>query len=290
MHVAAAEEVRQSEGDPEKNKRLAAILDAGGLYTVARLDTCATVVDAANFMADYNTADFLVDRHKAEDVPEEDDRNISDLQTDQIEFANVIIINKCDLVSPGEVSRVKAVVKALNPDAKVITSIKSKVNIRELIDTKMYSYEKAALGAGWLRSLHEQVKPETEEYGIGTFVYRARRPFHPLRLWETIRNVFVVIQESYMDDGDEEGNQVEEDAMDGIETAENPAEEGQAEEAQPQLNPKARLASKQASETWSPLLRSKGFLWLATRPKMVSFRLIQWKKERYQSFDLFLST
>jgi len=220
------------------------------------------------------------------DIPEEDDRNISDLQTDQIEFSDVIVVNKCDLVPAEEIARIKAVIRRLNHSAKILTSIKSKVDVSEIINTNLFTFEKAALGAGWLKSLQEEVTPETEEYGIGTFVYKARRPFHPSRLWETIKKVFVVIQEEYIDDGENEemdedkvdgsgaGSVVSGDSDDGASQSEN--EEGcdtdmnmDMEESQPQLNPQARLASKQADPTFGPLLRSKGFFWLASRPKMV---------------------
>ena len=268
MHVAAAEDVKNStEGDAETNAKLAAILAAGGLSKIARLDTCVTLVDAVNFMQDFATADFLVDRHAKEDVPEEDDRNISDLQTDQVEFADVVIVNKCDLVTVDEVQRVKTLIKTLNPVAKILTTVKSKLPVKEILDTHMFSYERAATGAGWLKSLQEEITPETEEYGIGTFVYRARRPFHPARLWATIKNVFVVIQEEYIDDGEdgEAGDDgMEEDGDGASDTSMD------VEESQPQLNPQARLASKQADATFGPLLRSKGFLWLATRATMVS--------------------
>jgi G3E family GTPase len=275
MHVAAAEGVRNNaEGDKATNARLADILAAGGLSKIARLDTCVTVVDAVNFMADYATADFLVDRHDKKDVPEEDDRNISDLQTDQVEFADVIVINKCDLVSKDEVERVRSMIKALNPAAKVLTTVYSKLDVKDILDTNLFSYSKAVTSAGWLRSLQEEINPETEEYGIGTFVYRAHRPFHPARLWETIKSVFVVIQESYED---EDGEPMNEDSDGGSEGASededmsgNDGGDMDLDARQPQLNPKARLATKQADPTFGPLLRSKGFLWLATRPAMAS--------------------
>ncbi|KAK6951495.1 hypothetical protein Daesc_008030 [Daldinia eschscholtzii] len=263
MHIAAGYDLEADEGgDKETNKKLAEILKAGGLSKVARLDTCVTLVDAVNFMQDFATADFLVDRQT--DVPEEDDRNISDLQVDQVEFADIVIVNKCDLVSKEEVNRIKGVVSKLNPNAKVISTTKCRLDITEILDTRLFSYEKAALSAGWLKSLNEEINPETEEYGIGTFVYRARRPFHPERLWDTIKNVFVVIQTEY---------QIEGEDMDVDEKEEEEEEEEEEDtdmEEQPQLDPKARLASKMADETFGPLLRSKGFLWLATRPRMVS--------------------
>lgn len=270
MYVQMADELEdEMRADPQKkqeHEKIARILKQGGLPAVARLDTCVTVVDAVNLFNDFNTTDFLVDRHKSDDVPEEDDRNISDLQTDQLEFANVILINKCDLVPSDEVDRIRAFIRLLNPNAKIIPTTRSKIDLREILNTNLFSYEKAALGAGWLKSLNEEIKPETEEYGIGSFVYRARRPFHTERLWETIREVFVVIQSEFIDDGEDEDLPMD-DTSDVEDEMEQDAdmEDG---EAQPQLNPAARLEAKNASPTFAPLLRSKGFVWLATRPLM----------------------
>jgi G3E family GTPase len=235
-------------------EKMVEILKKGGLSTLSRLDTCVTVVDAANVFNDFNTTDFLADRHGKAEVPDEDDRNVSDLQVDQIEFANVVIVNKCDLVNKAEVDKIKQLIKTLNPSAKLLTSVKSDVDIGQLLNTGLFDYEKAALGAGWLRSLHEEMKPETEEYGISSFVFRARRPFAPRRLWNLIKENFVVIQEEFIDDGmDEEGDTAMSDS-------------GESDTAQ--LDLPGRLASKKASAVFGPLLRSKGFFWLATRPTM----------------------
>ncbi|KAF3021398.1 hypothetical protein E8E14_001923 [Neopestalotiopsis sp. 37M] len=263
MHIQAghdleAEAAQTQDEESQDNKRLAEILKSGGLSKVARLDTCVTVVDAVNFMKDFQTADFLVDRQT--DVPEEDDRNISDLQVDQVEFADVLVVNKCDLVSKDEVNRIRGVIGKLNPDAHILTTTKSRLDLKEILDTKRFSYEKAALGAGWLKSLNEEINPETEEYGIGTFIYRARRPFHPERLWHTIKDVFVVIQTEYQTEEDGEDAEMDDDDEESDVDMDN--------DDQPQLNPQARLESKIRDETFGPLLRSKGFLWLATRPKM----------------------
>ncbi|KAI5860795.1 putative cobalamin synthesis protein [Durotheca rogersii] len=254
MHVAAGFELEaDGEGDKEVNKKLAEILKAGGLSKVARLDTCVTLVDAVNFMQDFATADFLVDRQT--DVPKEDDRNTSDLQVDQVEFADVVIVNKCDLVSVDEVHRIKGVIKKLNPDARLITSTKCRLDLADILDTRLFSYEKSALSAGWLKSLNEEIVPETKEYGIGTFIYRARRPFRPTRLWDTIKSVFVGDGNTGDGDGDDGGKGGGE-------------EDAGMEDEQPQLDFKARLASKMADKTFGPLLRSKGFMWLTTRPRM----------------------
>ncbi|KAI0411819.1 P-loop containing nucleoside triphosphate hydrolase protein [Xylaria grammica] len=273
MSIAAGHDLENDEENEmgkEQRMRLAEILKAGGLSKVARLDTCVTIVDAVNFMQDFATADFLKDRQN--DVPEEDDRNISDLQVDQVEFADVVVINKCDLVHKEDVNRVMGAVKNLNPGARIVTAVKASFDLHDILDTHMFSYEKAALSSGWLRSINEEINPETEEYGIGTFVYRSRRPFHPERLWKMISDVFIVIQEEYLN---EEDNQKDDgEAIDNVEEKDDDdeSEEDESdvdmEESQPQLDTKARLASKTSNETFGPLLRSKGFLWLATRPLM----------------------
>lgn len=255
MHAAAAADLRAN-ADSERSSRIASILEAGGLPVVARLDTCCTVVDAVSMLNDFSTADFLADRHR--DVPDQDDRNISDLMVDQIEFADVVVINKCDIVSAAHRDQLVSLVKQLNPGARVLTAAHGDVPLSEILNTCRFNYERAAMSAGWLQSLQGAV-PETEEYGIGSFVYRARRPFHPDRLWKAVRSAFVVIQEEYMDDGESE-----ETGMDG---ASEPDTE-MADAEQPQLNPAARLATKRASNVWAPLLRSKGFFWLATRARL----------------------
>ncbi|KAA1130021.1 hypothetical protein PGTUg99_003257 [Puccinia graminis f. sp. tritici] len=284
MMLMAADDLKQEmekdEASAKQNAKVQAILAKGGLPEVAFLDAAVTVVDAVNVFNDFETADFLVDRNDAKNVPEEDDRNISDLLVDQLEFAQVVILNKIDLVTSDELNKTKALIQQLNPTAKLLTSNYSRIDLREILDTKMFDYTKAALSMGWLRSLNEVVKPETEEYGVGTFVYRARRPFSPKRLWKTIRNVFVVIQEEFIDDGDDEAGKAAQDEESASNDSEGSVQgntamdendddkDGDGEEKQPQLNPKKRLESKKASKTFAPLLRSKGFFWLATRPTM----------------------
>ena len=147
------------------------------------IDTMVTVVDCFNFFNDFGTNELLVDR-KLTDM-EGDDRTIVNLLTDQIEFANVIILNKTDLVDVKTVGLLKASIQKLNPSAKIITSDFSKVDPKEILNTKLFDFEEAQSSAGWQKELElESHTPETEEYGISSFVFRNQKPFHPERFWK----------------------------------------------------------------------------------------------------------
>lgn len=152
--------------------------DGRSLSDVAQLDTMVTVVDARNFLNDYYSTEDLQQRGQA--VSPEDGRTIVHLLTDQIEFANVILINKTDSVTPDELADIRGVIKALNPKAKVHETTQSQVPLDAVMNTGLYEQSEAEQTEGWLDSLNGHT-PETEEYGIGSFIYRARRPFHPQR-------------------------------------------------------------------------------------------------------------
>jgi G3E family GTPase len=147
-----------------------------------------TVVDAFNFIKDFGSMDTILDRKLTQD--KQDARAIVNLLTDQIEFANVIIVNKADLVSPDELGEVKAVLQKLNPEAKIIESAFSKINPQEILNTKSFDFQKASQSAGWIKELQNTHTPETEEYGISSFVFREKRPFHPKRFWDYLSNEF----------------------------------------------------------------------------------------------------
>jgi G3E family GTPase len=152
------------------------------------IDTMVTVVDAFNFFKDFGSAQTLQDR-KASDI-ENDNRTIVNLLVDQIEFANVIILNKTDLVSEKDLSLLKASITKLNPVAKIVTSIRGKVSPSEILNTKLFNYEEAESSAGWMQELEGVHTPETEEYGISSFVFRDERPLHPHRFWQFITGDF----------------------------------------------------------------------------------------------------
>lgn len=155
------------------------------LNDLAALDTMVTVVDARNFLQDYHSTDDLQDRGQG--VSSEDARTLAHLLTDQIEFANVILINKTDCVSSQELNEIQGIVKALNPKAKVHLTEHGKVPLQEVLETGLFSMHEAEESEAWLDSLQEHT-PETEEYGISSFVYRARRPFHPLRFQKLLQS------------------------------------------------------------------------------------------------------
>ena len=150
------------------------------LSDVAEVDTMVTVVDAANFLRDFDSKDGLNDRDMG--VSEDDERTIVDLLTDQIEFANVIVINKCDLVSETEAERLEGILHHLNPDARTLRVSRGRVDLSQVIGTGLYDEGTASQMPGWAKELEGDHIPETEEYGISSFVYRRRRPFHPQRL------------------------------------------------------------------------------------------------------------
>ncbi|MBB6325829.1 G3E family GTPase [Algoriphagus iocasae] len=156
------------------------------LCHISQLDTMVTVVDAFNFFRDFGSAETILDRKMTDDP--EDARSIVNLLTDQVEFANVIVLNKADLVSEETLKTLEGLLIKLNPEAKIIKTSYGQVPIKEIMNTGLFDYDKAEQSAGWLKELNNEHVPETEEYGISSFVYRNRRPFHPRKFWNYISN------------------------------------------------------------------------------------------------------
>ncbi len=152
------------------------------LSDVARLDTMVTVVDAANLVKNYSSTDFL--RDGDESLGEEDERTLVDLLVEQIEFANIIILNKTDLVSEDERNTVQAIIRSLNASAEIIETTLAQVDIDKIMDTGRFNFDEAQEHPLWAQELYnfKDHVPETEEYGIVSFVYRARQPFHPEKI------------------------------------------------------------------------------------------------------------
>ncbi|KAI4849150.1 cobW-domain-containing protein [Aureobasidium sp. EXF-8845] len=328
--------------DEEEKKVFNEIAQNGGLNKVARLDTTVTVVDGFRFFEEFETIQLLHERFQSEVETPEDQRTVSDLMIDQIEFADVIIINKMDMINDDVLARIRGLLKTMNPGAKVIeTSLRASkqsenpygvkpLNVKEIIATGMYSEETSIKSSGWLKSINEMSmidnhgrtvmapKPETVEYGINSFVYRARRPFSPGCLYELVHDKFVILEpqdedeEGEEDDSENEAeNSQDEDDVEQEELASGSESEAnkignsqQSETAHsdsaahssdssslksasdtdatsvssgdqepldtkyPDLDLPTRLANKKAHPVFKPLLRSKGFIWLATRPSV----------------------
>ena len=156
--------------------------DDFSLEDVARLDTLVTVVDAANFEHDFGSPEKLKDRKQ--EVDSEDERTIVDLMIDQIEFAYVIVLNKVDTLEDSKVSRIVSAIKAINSQAELILCSFGSLDPHKILDTSRFNADFAEQEPDWLKKIQQDPLPETEEYGICSFVFRARRPFHPKRLWK----------------------------------------------------------------------------------------------------------
>jgi len=160
--------------------------DGRSLGEVARLDTMVTVVDACNFLRDYSSRDRL--RSRGESMGEQDQRTVVDLLIEQIEFCDVLVLNKIDLVSAEEGARLLAILQSLNPRARIELAEFGQVALERVLDTGLFDFEAASRAPGWLQELRGTHVPESEEYGIRSFVYRARRPFHPQRFFEWVES------------------------------------------------------------------------------------------------------
>ncbi|MCY7771413.1 GTP-binding protein [Bacillus haynesii] len=151
-----------------------------------RLDTMVTVVDGNRFFEDFASGESLFERKQAAD--ETDSREVADLLIEQIEFADVLILNKTDLLNKEEQEKLFWSLRKLNPDCRIISSTFAKVPLSAIINTKSFDFEKASQSAGWIKELNEEHTPETEEFGISSFVYQKQRPFHPERLKRWLEN------------------------------------------------------------------------------------------------------
>ncbi|MEM7165562.1 MAG: zinc metallochaperone GTPase ZigA [Planctomycetota bacterium] len=157
-----------------------------GLQELARLDTMVTVVDGANFLKDYCIADSLKERGEA--LGDDDERTVTDLLIDQVEFADVIVLNKCDLLSEQDALQIEAILSALNPGAQLLKATQGRVPISTVLNTHRFDYPTAARSAGWIRELQGEHTPETEEYGISSFSYCTPLPFDADKLWRFLHD------------------------------------------------------------------------------------------------------
>jgi G3E family GTPase len=152
------------------------------LSDVATLDTMVTVVDAVNFLKDYDEAKYLQESGESRD--EDDDRSVADLLVDQVEFADVLLISKIDLVKSTELEKLTAILKTLNTSARIIPISNGEVAVQDVLSTGHFNFERAQQSPGWLKEMRGEHIPETEEYGISSFSYVARRPFYPEKFYQ----------------------------------------------------------------------------------------------------------
>ncbi|MBB5174686.1 GTP-binding protein [Texcoconibacillus texcoconensis] len=150
------------------------------LSSVCRLDTLVTVVDTYRFWHDYASGETLVDRGESAD--ESDERDVVDLLVDQVECCDVLILNKTDMIEEKDVDKIEQLLRKLQPEAKMIRTSHGQIDPSEIINTGRFDFEKVSQSPGWIKELNEEHTPETEEYGISSFVYRRKRPFHPERI------------------------------------------------------------------------------------------------------------
>jgi len=156
------------------------------LSDFARLDTMVTVVDSSGFLNIYQEGKSLKDVNQ--ELNQDDTRNLADLLTDQIEFADVILLNKVDLVNQKTKKTLVKLIQKLNPAAKIISTKNCEVDLKEILNTNLFDFDKAMSSPGWLKEMENQHIPETQEYGISSFVYKARKPFEPLKLYDFLQN------------------------------------------------------------------------------------------------------
>ncbi len=156
------------------------------LSDVANLDTMVTVVDAVNFLKDYEEAKYL--QEAGESLGEEDERSVADLLVDQVEFADVILVSKTDLAEIADIECLTAILKTLNTHARIIPITQGQVDVDAVLSTGLFNFERAQQAPGWLKEMRGEHVPETEEYGIGSFSYVARRPFHPEKFYQFLHS------------------------------------------------------------------------------------------------------
>lgn len=159
------------------------------LADLARLDTLVTVVDGVNFLRDFHASESLASR--GETLGEDDERSITDLLIEQVEFADVILISKADLISSAEREELTAILRGLNTEAQIIPTVMGQVPLKQILNTGRFDFDRASQAPGWLKELRGEHVPETEEYGISSTAYQARRPFHPERFFAFLNREWV---------------------------------------------------------------------------------------------------
>lgn len=243
----------------------------------AKLDTCVTVVDASNFFNYFNTSESVTEKFK--DVDQMDERTITELMIDQIEFSDIILINKIDLLDNSELEKVKDIIRKLNPGAEIVDTHRSNVSLKKILNTGKFDFDKAAQFDSWLENDRYDIEPETEEYGISSFVYMAEKPFHPVKLNEFSANMFMTsICPQPKENGNEEDEKEEEEHVHGPNCSHGHShEKTENKELEKKIKEHFKVLKEERTEAfkgynkscWSSVYRSKGIVWIASQEENI---------------------
>mmetsp|Transcript_81830 Transcript_81830/g.95522 ORF Transcript_81830/g.95522 Transcript_81830/m.95522 type:complete len:518 (-) Transcript_81830:148-1701(-) len=264
----------------------------GLLNQCARLDNCVTVVDGSTFFDLLKSVESVTEKYAppssegsaetAAFVPDEDDRNISHLLVDQVEFANVVILNKMDLLQkdPEKLHHTLSTIRTLNPTAKIVTAVKSQVELTDILFTENFTETYAFKAKGWMHDLvsGEKHNPETLEYGISSFVYRHSKPFHPKRLYDFMVRYFLLQEISEPTEEDvQRAAEADEARPNGEPHDEELARKRSREEEEEEQRERQRVLSENQSRAATRLeeignvFRSKGYVWIGSPARLGSF-------------------
>eukprot|EP00656_Telonema_subtile_P025622 TRINITY_DN27668_c0_g1_i1.p1 TRINITY_DN27668_c0_g1~~TRINITY_DN27668_c0_g1_i1.p1 ORF type:complete len:367 (+),score=96.32 TRINITY_DN27668_c0_g1_i1:111-1211(+) len=223
----------------------AAAAALGALSDCARLDTCVTMVDGVHFWEQWESVQTVQEDSMGAEVAEDDERSLVGLLTEQVEFADVIVVNKTDLMKPDQILKLQGALRGMNTDAEILQADHAVVPLAKVLNTGRFNLDRASKAAGWMQELLKPGghNPETLEYGIGSFIYRASKPFHPERLYEWTNAYFQITCDSGVDEEDSDS-----DSEDEVEEPKTPAE---------------LRACWSKVHGASRLLRSKGLMWVA---------------------------
>jgi len=240
------------------------------LRELSVLDTCVTVVDASTFTSYFESHDIASE--KFTDVDEADDRTIVQLLIDQVEFSNVILLNKCDLVSEEVKNKVKHTIRTLNQKAEIIETVKSEIDLTKVLNTGMFNFEDAEANSKWLAEGRFDFNPETEEYGVSSFHYKRDRPFNPERLHKLLDSNFMLEIVNPEEDGEHDHDHDHDHGDGEDDDSEEETEEAYQKrlgEAKDKFKKERDQAfEKRQSGAFKLLFRSKGFIWLSNRPQL----------------------
>jgi G3E family GTPase len=221
------------------------------------------VVDAFSFF-DYLENTKILNEELVDAEEDDTERTVATLLVEQVEFANLVIINKISLVNKKSLLKLKGFIKTINPTAEILCTNYSKVPLEKLLNTNKFNMEEAEKSSDWLKSLDEVHIPETEEYGISSFIYKSDRPFHSSRLFHMVCKYFMLLETGYekqqLDDNKNDENDI--DVKPDTVNAENIDEDVMEKERQERM-------LRRSTSAWRGLMRSKGYFWLATRPDCI---------------------